>query len=92
MSQSGAEVARLENHIYPVSALAWAGTWIASGDWSGVVRLWDTTGWSEYRVLPVQGAIRRLSFGDTTLSAQTDDALVTWNIANGALISQASRR
>ena len=49
---TGEIIARLENHIYPVSAVAWSadGKWIASGDWSGVVRLWDTSNWSEYRV------------------------------------------
>jgi WD40 repeat protein len=48
---SGAGVVRLENHIYPVRALAWTGTLLASGDQSGVVRLWDTPTWSENRVI-----------------------------------------
>ncbi len=65
---SGEIVTRLEGHIYPVSAVAWAGNYLASGDWSGVVRVWDTQTWSEYRVLTTTGKIERLDFDEALLN------------------------
>jgi WD40 repeat protein len=87
-----ARIERLESHIYPVTALAWSpdGTRLASGDTSGVVRLWDATTWGEMSVLMVEGAIRRLSLSAQTLTAQTDGATTSWDIASGSLISQTA--
>jgi WD40 repeat protein len=86
---SGEIVARLENHIYPVSAVAWAGNYLASGDWSGVVRIWDTSNWSEYRTLPTNGKIDALTLTPSgELRVVNDDMLTIWNISSGQLVSQ----
>jgi WD40 repeat protein len=83
-------VTRLENHIYPVTAVAWAGHYIASGDQSGVVRIWDTATWSEYRVLTTSGTIRVLAFdaADGQIVAYTDSSVITWDADTGTVISQ----
>src|SRR5688500_4165715 len=53
-TQTGETITRLENHLYPISAIAiaWSadGALLASGDWSGVVRVWEVATWSEYRL------------------------------------------
>lgn len=85
-SENGDEVARLEGHIYPVSAVAWAGNYLASGDWSGVVRVWDTITWSEYRVLTMTEKIERLDFDSiqSNLTANLGiEGCTGWNIASG---------
>lgn len=92
LESGGAVVERLESHLYPVSAVAWGGSLLASGDWSGVVRLWDVTTWQEARAMQTEGVIRRLSIDESaeTVTAQTDDAEINWDIANGAVLSQTS--
>ncbi len=92
-ASTGETVVRLENHIYPVSAVAWSddGKWIASGDWSGVVRIWDTSNWSEYRVLAMTEKIASLSFYPTmtelTASDDNPSKCSTWDITNGSVLS-----
>jgi WD40 repeat protein len=92
---SGGAVARMENHIYPVSAVAWSsdGKWIASGDWSGVVRIWDTSNWSEYRVLSTTGKIDMLQFNDisTELTAYHEGDYTIWEIASSSDITPVAR-
>jgi len=85
---------RLTNHIYPVSAVAWSsdGKWIASGDWSGIVRLWDTSNWGEYRVLAdASGKIEAFHFNQSAsqMTAITSDGRYQWDIVSGSLISQS---
>src|SRR5262249_10894651 len=85
---SGKPIERLTNHLYPISAIEWSsdGKWIASGDWSGVVRLWNTSTWSEYRTLTTTGQIQWLQFDAalTELIANHDDDNTIWDIATGA--------
>ena len=82
---SGEIITRLENHIYPVSAVAWAGNYLASGDWSGVVRLWDTTNWSEYRVFSTTERVERLDFGNSLKNLTANFGIAgckEWSIAS----------
>ncbi len=95
---TGAVVARLTKHLYPISAVAWSndGKLLASGDWSGIVRVWDTSMWSEYQVFSdAAEKVTSLRFDDTAsqLSAFTIDsannaAVYIWNIVSGALITK----
>ena len=83
---TGEAIARLENHIYPVSAVAWAGNYLASGDWSGVVRLWDTSNWSEYRVFSTTERVERLDFGNSLKNLTANfgtQGCKQWSIASG---------
>jgi WD40 repeat protein len=88
-ADGGDVVARLENHLYPVTAVAWAHNHIASGDPSGVVRVWDTGTWSERLVLPTEDLIRRLFFhtAGTQLTAFSGSTALTWAIT-GEQLSQ----
>ncbi|MEO8392944.1 MAG: WD40 repeat domain-containing protein [Chloroflexota bacterium] len=84
---------RLINHIYPVSAVAWSsdGKWIASGDWSGIVRLWDTSNWSEYRVFAdAEAKIEALRFeqSNSQITAISSNGRYLWDITSGMLLSQ----
>lgn len=90
---SGEVVTRLENHLYPVSAVAWSsdGSLLASGDWSGIVRVWDVATWGEYRVFPTTEKIERLSFDGDTLTALSLDLEFRWLVADNALLSQEER-
>lgn len=88
-TEDGSPVARLENHLYAVRALAWAQNHIASGDNSGVVRVWDTATWSEVLVLPSNDPISRLFFhaAGTQLTVFSGYNAVTWAIT-GEFLSQ----
>ena len=89
---TGEQVARLENHLYPISAVAWAadGGLLASGDWSGVARVWDATTWSEYRVFAREERIDQLIFDDTdALTAFGEESRTAWDIASGEVVSQS---
>ena len=90
---SGEQVARLENHLYPVSALAWSadGRWVASGDWSGIVRVWAAETWSEYRVLPTDERIERLRFDGSQLTALSVETSTTWDVEANSVLSQSRR-
>lgn len=92
-TQTGETIARLENHLYPVSAVAWSadGSLLASGDWSGVVRVWDVATWSEYRVFPTTEKIERLSFDGNNLTALSRDMEFQWSIEDNALLFQNER-
>lgn len=84
---SGTVVERLEAHLYPVTALTWSGSLLASGDQSGVVRLWNTMTWSETRVLQMADPIRQLLYhpAATQLTVFSGDQAITWDIAGGVL-------
>lgn len=92
--QTGETVTRLENHLYPISALAWSddGALLASGDWSGIVRVWDVATWSEYRVFAiaevfgVSNVIERLGFNQELLVVQNSGGLTVWNVTNADFI------
>jgi WD40 repeat protein len=75
---SGEAIVRLENHLYPVGAVAWStdGTTLASGDESGIIRLWDTATWTEARVFSVEqgGGIRTLTFDPSEATLSGDSA------------------
>jgi WD40 repeat protein len=74
---SGNVVARLVNHLYPVGAVAWSsnGKWLASGDDSGVVRIWNAITWNEDQVISLvdSGRIGMLRFdaGGQNLAVET---------------------
>lgn len=94
---TGEQAARLENHLYPISALAWSpgGRQLASGDWSGVVRVWDAAAWSEYRVLAGDREIRSLVFYELGLLATTpSNKIIGWEIDTSTSIpeDEASHR
>jgi WD40 repeat protein len=76
-----------------VSAVAWSadGSLLASGDWSGVVRVWDVATWREYRVLPTTEKIERLVFDGDTLTALSLDLEFRWSVADNTLLSQNER-
>lgn len=89
---TGEQIVRLENHMYPISAVAWAedGNLLASGDWSGVVRVWDAATWSEYRVFAREERIERLIFDDAdTLTAFGEQSRTAWHISSGEAVSQS---
>lgn len=92
-TQTGETITRLENHLYPVSAVAWSadGSLLASGDWSGVVRVWDVATWGEYRVFPTTEKIERLSFDGDTLIALSLDLEFRWSVEDDTLLSQEER-
>jgi WD40 repeat protein len=83
-------IKRLEDHIYPISAVAWSDDdkWVASGDWSGVVRIWDTAAWSEYRVLTTTEKIDHLIFDNLTLTAYTIQARTDWDVNSGEVVGR----
>ncbi len=92
-AMTGKTIAQLTNHIYPISAVAWSsdGKWVASGDWSGVVRLWDTSTWSEFRTFSINGKITGLNFNLAlgVLTATADDG-DNWQCSNWDIVSGAS--
>ncbi len=84
---TGKTIARLTNHIYPISAVAWSddGKWVASGDWSGVVRLWDTSTWSEKGVIASETSrIMLLQFNPDSTQLQV------WDVSNLSVLDMAT--
>lgn len=92
---TGEQIVRLENHLYPISAVAWAedGNLLASGDWSGVVRVWDAATWSEYRVFAGDREIRSLIFYGLGLLATTPgNNIIGWDIDSSTSIPEDEAR
>jgi WD40 repeat protein len=76
-------------HLAPVGAVAYSpdGKWMASGDASGLVKLWITLGGRELRDLEGHSeAIHQLVFspdGQTLVSASEDGTMVWWEAKTG---------
>jgi WD40 repeat protein len=77
---------RLEGHERHVTAAAFSpdGRLLASGDWAGVIRLWDTLAGAEVAVLTGhRGPVRSLAFapdGKVLASAGEDTTVLLWDI------------
>lgn len=91
-TQTGETIIRLENHLYPISALAWSsdGVLLTSGDRSGVVRVWDVATWSEYRVFATTEKIATLEFDDQGMvAAYANGMTIGWDVETSATIPES---